>query len=97
MTVSATAAVAMLVVVSTTVATAVAAFAITMMMPTTVTTACQHLDGLVDLFLRGIAILADSTGEVKGFASQGVVGVDGDTIFLNLYDSGHELMILAVG
>ena len=92
MAVSAATAVAMLVVV---VATAVfTAFA--MMVSATVATACQHLDGLIDLFLCGIAVLADGASEIEGLASQGVVGIDGDAIFLYLHHSGHELMVLAV-
>lgn len=75
-------------------ATILTAFA--MMVSATMTTACQHLDGLVDLFLCGFAVLADGACEVERLASQGVVGIDGDTIFLDLHDSGHELMILAI-
>ena len=92
MTMSTAAVVAMLVVVAA--ATVVTAFA--MMMATAVTTACQHLDGLVDLFLCGIAILADGARKVERLACQWVVGINGDTIFLHLHHSGHKLMILAI-
>ena len=92
---SATTAVAVLVVMSTT-ATIVTAFAFAMMMSTAVTATCQHLDGLVDLLFSGVAILADGAREVERLACQRVVGVDGHTVFLHLHDLGHELMILVV-
>ena len=76
-------------------ATVLTAFAM-MMVSATVTAACQHLDGLVDLFLCGIAILADGARKVERLASQWVVGINGDTIFLHLHHSGHKLMILAI-
>ena len=47
-------------------ATVLTAFA--MMVSATVTAACQHLDGLVDLLLRSIAVLADDAREVEGLA-----------------------------
>ena len=88
------AATAMFVVVIVIAATILTTFA--MMMSTTVTAACQHLDGLVDLFLCGVAVFADGACEVERLACQRVIGVDGDAIFLHLHDSGHELMILAI-
>ena len=88
------AATAMFVVVVVIAATILTAFA--MMMSTSVTAACQHLDGLVDLFLCGIAILADGARKVERLASQWVVGINGDTIFLHLHHSGHKLMIIVV-
>ena len=88
------AATAMFVVVVVIAATILTAFA--MMMSTSVTAACQHLDGLVDLFLCGIAILADGARKVERLACQWVVGINGDTIFLHLHHSGHKLMILAI-
>lgn len=92
MTMSATTAVIVMVVMIA--ATVFTAFA--MMMSTSVTAACQHLDGLVDLFLCGIAILADGARKVERLASQWVIGVDGNTVFLHLHDFGHELMIIVV-
>ncbi len=92
MAVSAATAVAMLVVVIA--AAVLTTFA--MMVSATVTAACQHLDGLIDFFLCGIAVLADGACKVEGLASQGVIGIDGDAIFLYLHHSGHELMVLAV-
>ena len=74
----------------------VAAFAFAMMMSTSVTATCQHLDGLVDLFLCGIAVLADGACEVECLACQGMVSVNGDAVFLYLHHSGHKLMILAI-
>ena len=95
MAMSATTAVAVLVVMSTT-ATIVTAFTFAMMMTTAVTATCQHLDGLVDLLFCGVAILADDAREVERLACQRVVGVDGHTVFFHLHDLGHELMILVV-
>ena len=92
MTMSAAAAVIVMVIMIA--ATVFTAFA--MMMSTSVTATCQHLDGLVDLFLCGIAILADGAREVECLACQRVVGINGDTVFLHLHDSGHELMIIVV-
>ena len=92
MTMSATAVVAVLVVMSA--ATIVTAFA--MMMSATVTATCQHLDGLVDFLLGSIAVLADGAREVERLASQRVVGIDSDTVFLHLHHLGHELMVVAV-
>ena len=92
MTVSTAAVVAMLVVVAA--ATVVTAFA--MMMATTMTTAREHLDGLVDLFVRGVAVLHDGTCEIERLASQGVVGVNCHTVLLDLHHLGHELMVFAI-
>ena len=92
MTVTASAVVAMLVIMSA--AAVFAAFA--MMMATTVTAARQHLDGLVDLFLGGVAVLNDGAREIERLASQRVVGVDSHTVLLDLHHLGHELMVLAI-
>ena len=92
MTVTASAVVAMLVIMSA--ATVVAAFA--MMMATTVTAARQHLDGLVDLFVGGVAVLNDGACEIERLASQGMVGIDSHTVLLDLHHLGHELMVLAI-
>ena len=89
---SAATVVAVLMVMTT--ATIVTAFA--MMMATTVTAACQHLDGLADLLLGGIAVLYDGAREVERLASQRVVGIDGDAVFLDLHDLGHKLMVFAI-
>ena len=92
MTMSAATAVTMLVIVLA--AAIFTAFA--MMMSTTVTATCQHLDGLVDLFLCGVAVFADGAREVEHLACQRVIGVDGNAIFLHLHDSGHELVVLTI-
>lgn len=93
---SAATAVAMFVVVSTTIATALTPFAFAMMMTTTMTATCQHFNSLADLFLCGIAILDDGTCEVECLASQRVVGVDSHAVFFDLHDLGHELMVFAI-
>ena len=92
MTMSATTVVAVLVVM--TAAAILTAFA--MMMSATVTATCQHLDGLVDFLLGSIAVLADGAREVERLASQRVVGIYGDSVFLHLHHLGHELMVVAV-
>ena len=70
--------------------------AFAMMMSATVTATSQHLDGLVDLLLCGVAVLANGTSEVECLTSQRVVGVNRHTVFLHLHDLGHELMVLSV-
>ena len=70
--------------------------AFAMMMSATVTATCQHLDGLVDFLLGSIAVLADGAREVERLASQRMVGIDSDTVFLHLHHLGHELMVVAV-
>ena len=95
MTVSAAAVITVMIVSAATIVTAfLTAFA--MMMPTTMTAARQHLDGLIDLFFCSIAVFANGAHKVEHLAGQRVVGVNGNAIILNLYDSGHELMILAI-
>ena len=89
---AATTFIVMVVVIAATILTAFA-----MMMSATVAATCQHLDGLVDFLLCGVAILADGASEVERLASQRVVGVDGHAVFLHLHDFGHKLMVLAVG
>ena len=91
MTVSAAAVITVMVVSAAAIVTAFA-----MMMPATMTAARQHLDGLIDLFLCCIAVFANGARKVERLASQRVVGVNSNAIFLNFYDSGHELMILAI-
>ena len=94
MTMSAATAMFVVVLVLVIAATILTTFA--MMMSTTVTAACQHLDGLVDLFLCGVAVFADGAREVEHLACQRVIGVDGNAIFLHLHDSGHELVVLTI-
>ena len=92
MTMTAATVVAVLVVMTT--AAILTAFA--MMMSATMTATCQHLDGLVDFLFRSIAVLADGACEVERLASQRMVGIYGDSVFLHLHHLGHELMVVAV-
>ena len=80
-------------------ATVFAALAMLMAAATATTAAsvaCQVLDGLLDLFLRGIAVDEYLACEVEGLACQRVVGVYGDAILLDLDDFGHEVVLLFV-
>ena len=81
------------------------AVAATLMLPTaviataaatTAATTCHVLDQVLNLLLCGLAVLNDSALEVQGLACQWVVGVDGDTVFLNLHHLGHELVVLII-
>ena len=58
--------------------------------------ACQMLDQVLYFFISGIAILYDCSSEVQGLACERVVGVNGDTVFLDLLDFGHELVVFVV-
>ena len=97
MAMSTATAVAVLVVVVA--ALVIAAFVITafaMMMATARTAACQVLDEVLYLFFRGLAVLHHLTGEVQGLACQRMVGIDGHTVFFNLDDLCHEMLVLIV-
>ena len=98
MAVSAAAAFSVVVVMSATFAATVAtAFAaVTMMMSTTAASACQMLDQVLYLLLSDLTVLNDCACEVQCLASQGVVGVEGDAIFLYFQDFGHETVVLIV-
>ena len=98
MAVSAAAAFFVVVLMSTTVATTVAnAFAsITVMMSATAASACQVLDQVLYLILSGLTVLNHGSSEVQRLASQGMVGVEGDAIFLDFQDFGHETVVFVV-
>ena len=98
MTVSAAAAFFVVMIMSTTVAATIStAFAtVTVVMSATAASACQMLDEMLYLILCGLTVLNDCSGEVQCLASQGMVGVEGDAIFLNLQDFGHETVVLIV-
>lgn len=72
---------------------AIIAVAASMMVPAA---ACQMLDQVLDLLVGCIAILDHGTYEVEYLACKRVVGVDRHTIFLDLLDFCHKLMILIV-
>lgn len=72
---------------------AIVAVAASMMVPTT---ACQMLDQVLDLFVGSIAILNHGSYEVEYLACKRVVGVDSHTVFLDLLDFCHKLMVLIV-
>jgi hypothetical protein len=70
-----------------------------MVAATTATTAASTshvLDKVLNLLLGSLAVLDDFTLEVEGLAGQGVICVDGNTVFLDLNDLGHELVFLIV-
>ena len=62
----------------------------------TAASASHMLDEVLDLLLGGLAILDDLTLEVESLACQWVIGVDGNAVFLDLNDLGHELVILII-
>ena len=57
---------------------------------------CQMLDQVLYLFISGVAILDDCSCEVQGLTCERVVSVDGDTVFLDLLDFGHELVVFII-
>ena len=58
--------------------------------------ACQVLDQVLYLLISCIAILDDCSCEVQGLTCERVVSVDGDTVFLDLLDFGHELVVFII-
>lgn len=98
MAVSAAAAFFVVVLMSATVAaTVTTAFApVTVMMSATAASACQVLDQVLYLILSGLTVLNHGSSEVQRLASQGMVGVEGDAIFLDFQDFGHETVVFAV-
>lgn len=78
----------------------IAAFVIaTTVIATTTTataTACHVLDQVLNLLFGCLAVLNNLSLEVQGLACQWVVGIYGYSIFLDLYNFGHELMVLVV-
>lgn len=98
MTVSATAAAAivvvmMMVVIATLV---IATLVVAATSAATAASASHVLDEVLNLLLGGLAVLDDLTLEVESLASQGVIGVDGYAVFLDLNNLGHELVVLIV-
>lgn len=67
-----------------------------MMMTTTATAACEVLDQVLNLFLRGFAVLHNLSGEIQSLACQRVVGINCHTVFLNLHDLCHEMLVFIV-
>ena len=73
---------------------AIVAVAASMMVPAA---ACQMLDQVLDLLVGcSIAILNHGSYEVEYLACKRVVGVDRHTVFLDLLDFCHKLMVLIV-
>lgn len=94
---SATATTAIVVVVMLVIAALViAALVVATAATTTAASACHMLNQVLNLLVGSLAVLNHLTLEVQGLASQWVVGVNGNTVFLNLYHLGHELMVLVV-
>ena len=94
MAVSAAAAFFVVMVVTTAVATAVAVVAV--VVAATAASACQVLDQVLYLILSGLTVLNHGSSEVQRLASQGMVGVEGDAIFLDFQDFGHETVVFVV-
>ncbi len=94
MAVSAAAAFIVVVLMSATVTTAFAT--VTVMMSATAAAACQVLDEMLYFLLGGLTVLNDCTREVQRLACQGMVGIDGHAVFLNLHDLGHKLVVVGV-
>jgi hypothetical protein len=62
----------------------------------TAASASHVLDKMLDLLLGSLAVLDDLTLEVECLASQRVIGINGNAVFLDLNDLGHELVVLIV-
>ena len=58
--------------------------------------ACQMLDQVLYLLVSGVTILNDRSCEIQGLACERVVGIDRDTVFFDLLDFCHELMVFIV-
>ena len=94
MTVSAAAALFVVMLVVASVATSLAS--ISMMVSATAASASQMLDQMLYLLFGGIAVLIDDASEVERLSCQGMVGIHGDTVLLDLNNLGHELMVFCV-
>ena len=94
---SATATTAIVVVVMLVIATfVIAALVVASAATTTAASTCHMLNQVLNLLVGSLAVLNHLTLEVQGFASQWVVGINGNTVFLDLYHLSHELMVLVV-
>ena len=69
---------------------------VTVMMSATAASACQMLDQVLYFILSGLTVLYHGSSEVQCLASQGMVGVEGDAIFLDFQDFGHETVVFVV-
>lgn len=102
MTMSAAAAsiVVMVMLVIAATAIVVAATASVVMIATSVTTAAASashvLDKVLNLLLSSFAVLNNAALEVKSLASERVVGVNSNTIFLNLGYLSHKLVLFVI-
>ena len=102
MTMSAAAAsiVVMVMLVIAAIAIMIAATASVVMIATSVTTAAASashvLDKVLNLLLSSFAVLNNAALEVKSLASERVVGVNSNTIFLNLGYLSHKLVLFVI-
>ena len=94
MAVSAAAAFFVVMVVTTAVATAFAVVAV--VVSAAAASACQVLDEVLYLVVGGLTVLNHSACKIERLTSQGMVGVEGDAVFLNLQDFGHESVVFVV-
>lgn len=78
----------------------IAATASIVMIATSVTTAAASashvLDKVLNLLLSSFAVLNNAALEVKSLASERVVGVNSNTIFLNLGYLSHKLVLFVI-
>ena len=74
----------------------IAALVVASAATTTAASTCHMLNQVLNLLVGSLAVLNHLTLEVQGFASQWVVGINGNTVFLDLYHLSHELMVLVV-
>ena len=94
---SATATTAFVVVVMLVIAAfVIAALVVASAATTTAASTCHMLNQVLNLLVGSLAVLNHLTLEVQGFACQWVVGINGNTVFLDLYHLSHELMVLVV-
>jgi len=78
----------------------IAATASVVMIATSVTTAAASashvLDKVLNLLLSSFAVLNNAALEVKSLASERVVGVNSNTVFLNLGYLSHKLVLFVI-
>ena len=72
------------------------AFAFIMMVSATATSTSEMLYEVLHFLVGSFAVYVNLASEVECLACERVVGVDGDTIFLNLLDLSHKTVLLIV-
>ena len=78
------------------VATLMSTSVVTASAAVTAASASHVLNQVLNLLFGSLAILDDTALEVKSLASKRVVGINGYSVFLNLYYLSHKLVVFVV-